>query len=319
MESFKKNRWKWTGLSEKTLFDCLEAFAVPIIVAVSAAGATLAIGHQQSQISEDHQRSELMAKYYERMQVLLIDKKMLDTPTDSQERKIGIALTLSTFRQLKDDGVLKGELLKFLYQSKLIGGQCQSSSGSSQSKTCLDIEIELKGARLDGVIFESDENVQLPGVDLESAKLEGANLPEIQLSKAKLNQANLTEAILTGALLEEAEMKNTLLENAKLTNANMYRTILTGANLRGAILTNANLKEADLRCALLQGANLETIKPGELEGSMFQGATYDKLTNFPDGFDAKAQGMKEADVGGVLREKCVASIKLAGSEDLQPS
>lgn len=303
MEGFKKNRWKWTGFSERTLFDYLEAFAVPIIVGLSAALATGAISLLQFRISEDHQRSELIAQYYERMQVLLLDKKMLETDVGSQARNIGSALTLSTFRQLKDDGVRKGELLKFLYQSKLINAQCQANSAPNQVEPCSIIDLD--GARLERVVFESNEKVQLPGVDLQSAKLEGANLPEIQLSKANMEKVTLTGATLTGALLNETQLKNARLERAQLSNANLYNAILAWADLRGATLTNANLIGADLRCAQLQGADLQVIKPGELEGAKFKGATYDELTKFPDGFDMYARGMKKAaSAGGVLPEKC---------------
>jgi uncharacterized protein YjbI with pentapeptide repeats len=301
--SNRQRYWKWTGFSEKTLFDWLDVVAVPAILALSAAGATYWISYQQILIGEDNRRSELMANYYERMQELLLKEKMLETPIGSQQRVMGSALTLSTFRQLGNDGERKGELLKFLYQAKLINGQCQVPLAPNQLQDCSI--INLKGARLDKIAIEA--NVELSGVDLERARLAGANLVEIQLTKATMVAAELKRADLSKAVLNESQMKNAILDEAVLTDANLYEANLVGASLKEATLTGANLAKADLRCARLQGANLKVMKPGELEGTRFEGATYDELTQFPDEIDdnIKAQ-MREVPVGSQRKESCHA-------------
>lgn len=62
---------------------------------------------------------------------------------------------------------------------------------------------------------------------------------------------------------------------------------LVGADLRGTILEEANLSFADLTGAILYYANLR--------GTNLYGATYDKNTVFPDGFDPVAVGMNKVD------------------------
>ena len=71
----------------------------------------------------------------------------------------------------------------------------------------------------------------------------GLNLRGIDLAYAELEGAKLYRANLSGANLEEA----------CLGYANLVRVNLSGANLVGADLGNANLRRADLSYANLEG------------------------------------------------------------------
>lgn len=77
------------------------------------------------------------------------------------------------------------------------------------------------------------------------------------------------------------------LSNWFLVGANLYF-----ADLRWANLSEANLYGADLRWASLSEANLR--------GANLGGATYNKQTIFPDGFDPIAAGMKKVDTEFLL-------------------
>ena len=132
---------------------------------------------------------------------------------------------------------------------------------------------------------------------LENHKLwlnDGPSGRRADLTNAKLWYADLTNADLTNADLEFAnlpfaDLENAILTNAILTNADLRNAILSGAILSdailsGAILRNANLKNADLKNADLSDADLEFAN--------LSGATFNKETVFPKGFDPVSCGMK---------------------------
>ncbi len=74
------------------------------------------------------------------------------------------------------------------------------------------------------------------------------------------------------------------LSNARLVGANLGGADLIGANLGGANLGGANLSRARLIGANLSEANLR--------GADLSRATANSKTKFPDGFDAKAAGVR---------------------------
>lgn len=283
--------WRWVK-SDKTMFDWLGVVAVPLAVALVGG----AVGFQQLWITQDNQRSELMSKYYERMQGLLITEKMGQPLTDKRVSVMGSALTLSTFRQL--DGERKGELIKFLHQANLIAPRCDQLPNSTE-KECAEPIIDLTGARLGRTKFESGESIILEGVDLEKVSLKEAYLSGIQLSKSKMAGVILDAADLTNAFLNEASMQSSKLRYTKLVNAKLYRSSLINALLTNADLAKATLKEADLRGADLTNANLT--------GADLTGAFYDENYGKYEGtkIDAKyKKDMRLCPVGVKKLEDC---------------
>jgi uncharacterized protein YjbI with pentapeptide repeats len=103
----------------------------------------------------------------------------------------------------------------------------------------LDLQgVDLRGANLQGThLFRADlqganlQGVNLQGVDLRYAKLEGANLQGVNLREANLRYANLRDAELQGAQLQGAQ-----LEYVSLQGADLSRTDLQGVNLEDTIL-----------------------------------------------------------------------------------
>lgn len=269
--------WQWTGFSETTLVNWIQivsSIAIPVLLGYFG----LQYDIQQAERTSDNQRSELMTKYYERMKELLVDDDMRN-PEELEAQSMGRAMTLSTFRQL--DGERKGELLKFLYDSQLIGGQCQPDSQSSQPHDCSI--VNLNGAKLEKTTFDVSQHISLPNADLESASLKEAILPKIQLTGAKMNRVNLSKANLSEALLEDTQMEKAILTGAKLTGALLPRANLSASNLQQANLQGTNLKEANLEKADLQGADLRgaDLTGASLIGAKLRGALYDSETKFP--------------------------------------
>ena len=81
-------------------------------------------------------------------------------------------------------------------------------------------------------------------------------------------------------------MQAAFLDRANLTGASLSRANLSGANLEKANLLRANLWHARLEGVQWQGANLKY--------AILFGATYDKMTRWPSGFEP---------VGAVLMEE----------------
>jgi uncharacterized protein YjbI with pentapeptide repeats len=262
--------WQWTGFSERTLFDWLQiisSIAVPVILGI----LSYQLSAQQAKTAEESQRSALIADYYDQMQNLLIEEKLRGTAVDSEVRSMGRAMTLSTLRQV--DAEQKGDLLKFLYEARLLGGQCQFDSSKGQYSQCKTAIIDLRGAKLEGISIDSSNPLPLAGIDLTGTSLPEAKLPAILLSKALMKGINLTAADLTEAQLNEAQLEKAILNQANLTNATLARANLKSSNLKDADLTNADLTSADLRGADLSGATLK--------GAKFKDAIYDSKTKFP--------------------------------------
>ena len=104
------------------------------------------------------------------------------------EANIIRAQTLTVLRQL--DGERKGLLLRFLYESGLIGKW--TGEGEPQGALVDLSKADLSGANL--------VDAFLSGSDLGGSNLEGANLRRADLEGAILEGANLTDANLTGAI-----------------------------------------------------------------------------------------------------------------------
>jgi uncharacterized protein YjbI with pentapeptide repeats len=114
--------------------------------------------------------------------------------------------------------------------------------------------LHLAGAQLDGANLT---RAWLDGADLTGAQLDGANLTLAWLDGADLTGARLDGANLTRAFLRGANLTLASLDGANLTGASLDRGVnLTDAFLRGANLTGAYLGDVDLTRAWLGDANL---------------------------------------------------------------
>lgn len=332
----------WTGLNDRTLWDILlflGTAAIPLVLGIfsfqqSQADALREINAQSR--SEQSQRNQVMTSYIDAMTNFLKEKSQGEVKDKVTAQMIVRARTLNVLRQLDDDradnseiqkssllgflsnqrdnrknykdgGVLKGQVLRFLYETSLVRichstsevtSEVTSEAASSTCSTSL-----LSGARLDELALENP--IPLPGIDLTGAMLPGAKLQSIDLKEAQLEKANFTGADLSGAFLTNARMQNILLEDAvakgtdlqgaDLTDAFAQRANLDGANLSKATLTNAYLVEANLSNANLQDADLRSAN---LKGAIFNktnlnGARYNDATKLPDGFDAAARAMRK--------------------------
>lgn len=222
-QSFRLLRsvWQWTGLGDKKLWDYLQLLIVPIFLAAGAFYLEEQANQRQQRIADDRARQETLNKYFDAMTDLLFEQKLRAAKPESEARTVARARTLTTLREL--DSGRKGQLLRFLQEAKLIGGD-------------------------EPVIDLSDAD--LSDADLSDADLSGADLSGAILLNADLSNADLSNAILVNAELRFADLSGANLNDADLLNANLSDADLSGANLNDADLSYIDLRGADLKDAL---------------------------------------------------------------------
>ncbi len=199
-----------------------EPLIVPLtILGSSAIAASVTIYALRSNLSKareaalDRYREESFTNYLSYMSGLILDKNLTESTTGTPISLLAKARTLTTLRGLDPDR--KGLLIRFLFQSQLIGRRGQP--------VVVDLaEADLSIANLG--------NAKLGGAHLYRADLSGADL-----SGAYLGMADLSKANLSGALLGEAD-----LSDADLSKADLRGAFIADSQLA----TIGSLKEARL-------------------------------------------------------------------------
>jgi uncharacterized protein YjbI with pentapeptide repeats len=104
-------------------------------------------------------------------------------------------------------------------------------------------------ARLQAGIYwyDSEHSLTPEHIRLGSVNMEGVDLREAHLEGASLGHANLRLAVFYFARLEEANLREAHLQEAALYNANLENANLTGAHLEGVYLFRAHLSGANLQ------------------------------------------------------------------------
>jgi hypothetical protein len=138
------------------------------------------------------------------------------------------------------------------------------------------------GGRIEALQELNEDKIQLVGVDVSSAFLQGVHLEHANLLRADLSAADLRGsdfrfADLTFADLHAANLRGSNLENASFSNADLKDADLVGVNLAGATLDRVDLTATDLRSANLknvQWTQIRSIKTANIAG----------VKDAPDGF-----------------------------------
>jgi hypothetical protein len=229
----------------KTLWDWLELLLVPAVISVGAIWfqkwsrqSTEERAQRERDISREiestRSRENALQNYFDRMTELLLDKE-LRSKSSKDARAIARARTLSLLQKLKGDGMRKGSLILFLYETDLISG----------SRSVLP----LKGA-------------DLSDIDLRGALLPGINLEGSSIMRGQLQGTHLEKAYLMDTYLEDARFSGASLIEAKLNNAYLLEADFSGADLQNAVLKEAVILENQLKTARsLSGAILPDGKP----------------------------------------------------------
>jgi hypothetical protein len=139
------------------------------------------------EIAPDQQQEAILATYFDYMTNLLRDSGLRIARANDDVRHRARLRTLEILPSL--NGVRKGKVVKFLYETGLI------TQGAGV--------IFMSGANLADIYLEDEFLVEahLAGVDLKRAQLAGAHLEWARLGEANLAGVDLKEAFLVAAHL----------------------------------------------------------------------------------------------------------------------
>jgi uncharacterized protein YjbI with pentapeptide repeats len=295
--------WAWTGFAPERLWDWLELLVVPAVLAAAGVAFSRAQARSQERIAADNRREDALQSYLDEIgELLLHERKPLISNGDAATRSVARARTLTAAKEL--DGVRRGALLRFLYETSLILTRVPRRR---HEEPVVDLEgADFSEAALDNAALAEAhlEQVNLRGSSLEHADLGGAHLSRADLSSARmyfanLSQPNTTRRVLTkplrpdpdkveahsGANLNLARLSRADLRHADLSGAQLMFSTVRGANLQGATLckadlTGADLSKANLTLADLRGADLEAadLTGAKLDQAELDGATLNTQT-----------------------------------------
>jgi hypothetical protein len=256
----------------KSPWDWMELLIVPLILAVAAYWFNHSEHERDNRVAAEQAEKDALQAYLDHMSKLLLENKTAapkpeppvgalkaeasgSTPKlESHALVLAKTYTHDVLHQL--NGNRKGTVIRFLYESDLIGAWKNSDPiinrwEPEELSSCID----LRGASLDGTNLRLGK---FEGVNLKLAELKKADLSGVWLKKARLGGADLT-----GANLFFADLISADLSNAKLISAQLGKAWLDSANLEGAQLMNANLEQASLEKANLQYTDLTNANISE--------------------------------------------------------
>ncbi|GLV58356.1 hypothetical protein KDH_51890 [Dictyobacter sp. S3.2.2.5] len=192
------NRWLLLLL---ILVLCLGFVSTNLFQAQNARMLSQQAQNGQIQLAHEQQRETILQNYMNKISDMLVHDQLLTKRKASDPAKIAAdALTRQTFSRL--DGDRKAELMRFIYQTKLV-------SNDSVVLNLQDVDIS---------------NARLGQIDIRDTYLVGANMSGSDLHGAILSDAILTFTNLAGANLSKADLHA----------CDLHNTNLAGANLRDA-------------------------------------------------------------------------------------
>jgi uncharacterized protein YjbI with pentapeptide repeats len=184
---FSKALPRWTGFSNKTLWDWLHLcglLAIPLAVILGSILFSLQqreIGDQQQQVNlavaKAQQQEAILDDYLNRMTPLLINDNLGNARPTDLVCQIARDWTMATLLRL--DPLHKAMVVQFLYQSNLIMRD--------------NVRVSLSGADLSGIRLQG---VNLQGADLSGINLSGADLTGANLGNTDLSNTNMHHTIL---------------------------------------------------------------------------------------------------------------------------
>ncbi|MDJ0553818.1 MAG: pentapeptide repeat-containing protein [Microcoleaceae cyanobacterium MO_207.B10] len=231
-----------SSVAKKEPWEVFEKIFLPIFIGLIASLITYDLEQIQEKISDKRLHEQIWENYLKEIREILATRPDINNNDIDNFDYLDLirANTLAVSIRLEDNKILKGLLVQFLYDTKLIkcqGGNCERT-------------------------------VSLAKLTLENAQLVGANLRRANLSGANFNYANMNNSEFMGTDLSYATLVGARLKNANLNQANLSFVNLKNADLRGADLSEANLTNANLSGAKLDNkttllfANLcKTILP----------------------------------------------------------
>jgi uncharacterized protein YjbI with pentapeptide repeats len=227
--------WTLKEYSGKPVWDWLQLLIVPLVLAGAGFWFTAQQYVRQQRLEDQRAASQrslamkqaqdaMVQEYFDRIQILLLDRDLRTAPDDSEVRSLARALTLTTLKSL--------------------------DASHNLSVTTFLSENELTGRFSEKV----PEPAQNPPIPLSNSDMSGFDLQGAYLRYAYLEATNLEQTNLRGADISMSVLASANLERANLEGADLGGSILIGANLKGANLQGVNFEGATLAQADLTGA-----------------------------------------------------------------
>jgi uncharacterized protein YjbI with pentapeptide repeats len=191
--------WRWTGWSEKKLWDWQALLFIPVTIALIASLFTQCQNNRQQDIEKLRAERDMLEAYFEHVGTLLLEEDLRTEGETSDARLLARARTLTVLDGVSGDR--KVRMLEFLYETKLT----QYPSHGEPPVISLRF-ADLRDAHL--VKRSILSNTDLDRSELDNAKLSNANLINTNLPRADLYGADLRGADLSGADLSKAKLTN---------------------------------------------------------------------------------------------------------------
>jgi uncharacterized protein YjbI with pentapeptide repeats len=224
-------QYKWTGFGEsvqpkpndqeiqpkKTLWDWLQLFIVPLVLAAIGLWFAAQQDARQQQIEESRARSDrqieeqraqdaALQAYLDQMSQLMLEGDLRSSEEGSEVRTLARARTRTVLARLDDHR--KGSVVQFLYEASLINKEHPIVSLSGVGLRGADLsQLDLSEANLSGAV-------------LRDADLSEAYLIETDLGDADLHDADLHDA--RGVTEEQLEKQAQTLEGATMPDGSIH-------------------------------------------------------------------------------------------------
>lgn len=261
----------YTVQPRKTLWDLLQLFLVPLVLAVVAFAFNAGQASSSQQLEDQSAQEQVVNTYLDQMSNLVLQNHLHDSQLGDPVRAIAQALTLTALSRL--DSEHKNIIILFLYRADLLKYHYYMHNETDcgdpnvlkkQFQDELPI-ITLSQGNIEGV---SINNLSLRCIDLHNMYLKGSDFSTSELDRADLGlsfamDANFSYASMIAANLYYLDLENANLQGAKLDYANMEGVCLSHAQLVGA-----DLQYADLR-GYTHAANYATPFCGQHDNSTF--------------------------------------------------
>ncbi len=264
-----KHKLTYTMQPRKTLWDWLQLFLVPLVLAIVAFAFNAGQAAANDQLEQQSAQEQVVNTYLDQMSNLVLQYHLHGSQPGDPIRAIAQALTLTALSRLDSDH--KNIIILFLYRADLLKyhyylhneTDCGDPNVLKQQFHNEQPIITLSQGNIDGVTIS---NLGLQCIDLHNMSLEGSNF-----STSDLNRADLGLSLATDANFSYASMVGASLYYLDLENANLQGAILEYANMEGICLSHAQLAGADLRYADLRvhahAVNYATLFCGQHDNS----------------------------------------------------
>jgi uncharacterized protein YjbI with pentapeptide repeats len=116
------------------------------------------------------------------------------------------------------------------------------------------------GGRKEALQELAADHIDLVGVDVSDAFLQGVRLSEANLARANLRAADVRAGVFDRADLEYADLTSANIRGGSLAKANLQYAVFTDGDLNGCTLSEADCEDTDFTRVDLRNSELKNLK-----------------------------------------------------------